>query len=72
MFQQQLIWPKLDLIITFHDSALAITNVVEAPRLIAEELPSEVTVQTIKWSEGRDPLRQLVQRLEVISRVQTV
>ena len=44
-----------DLIIT-HDSATAITNVVEAPRLIAEELPSEVTVQTIKWSEGRDPL----------------
>ena len=44
-----------DLIIT-HDSATAITNVVEAPRLIAEELPSEVSVQTIKWSEGRDPL----------------
>jgi Xaa-Pro aminopeptidase len=43
------------LIIT-HDSATAITNVVEAPRLIAEELPSEVSVQTIKWSEGRDPL----------------
>ena len=44
-----------DLIIT-HDSATAITNVVEAQRLIAEELPSEVSVQTIKWSEGRDPL----------------
>ena len=44
-----------DLIIT-HDSATAITNVVEAPRLIAEELPSEVSVQTIKWSEGRDSL----------------
>jgi antitoxin VapB len=44
-----------DLIIT-HDSATAITNVVEAPRLIAEELPGEVTVKTIKWSEGRDPL----------------
>ncbi len=42
-----------DLIIT-QDSATAITNVVEAPRLIAEELPSEVTVQSIKWSEGRD------------------
>ncbi len=42
-----------DLIIT-QDSATAITNVVEAPRLIAEELPSEVTVKTIKWSEGRD------------------
>lgn len=44
-----------DLIIT-QDSATAITNVVEAPRLIAEELPSEVTVQVIKWSEGRDSL----------------
>ncbi len=44
-----------DLIIT-QDGATAITNVVEAPRLIAEELPSEVTVKTIKWSEGRDPL----------------
>jgi len=43
-----------DLIIT-QDSATAITNVVEAPRLIVEELPSEVTVKTIKWSEGRDP-----------------
>ena len=44
-----------DLIIT-QDSATAITNVVEAPRLIAEELSSEVSVKTIKWSEGRDPL----------------
>jgi antitoxin VapB len=44
-----------DLIIT-QDSATAITNVVEAPRLIAEELPSEVTVKSIKWSEGRDSL----------------
>jgi antitoxin VapB len=43
-----------DLIIT-QDSAIAITNIVEAPRLIAEELPSEVSVKTIKWSEGRDP-----------------
>ena len=43
-----------DLIIT-QESATAITNVVEAPRLIAEELPSEVTVKTVKWSEGRDP-----------------
>jgi antitoxin VapB len=42
------------LIIT-QDSATAITNVVEAPRLIAEELPSEVSVKTVKWSEGRDP-----------------
>ena len=43
-----------DLIIT-QDNATAITNVVEAPRLIAEELPSEVIVKTVKWSEGRDP-----------------
>ena len=43
-----------DLIIT-QDSAIAVTNVVEAPRLIAEELPSEVKVKTVKWSEGRDP-----------------
>ena len=43
-----------DLIIT-QNSATAVTNVVEAPRLIAEELPSEVTVKTVKWSEGRDP-----------------
>jgi len=42
-----------DLIIT-QDSATAITNVIEAPRLIAEELPSEVIVKAIKWSEGRD------------------
>lgn len=44
-----------DLIITQED-ATAVTNVVEAPRLIAEELPAEVLVKTIKWSEGRDPL----------------
>lgn len=43
-----------DLIIT-QDSATAITNVVEAPRLSAEELPSEVAVKAVKWSEGRDP-----------------
>ena len=43
-----------DLIIT-QDSATAITNVVEAPRLIAEEFPSEIIVKTVKWSEGRDP-----------------
>ena len=43
----------LDLIIT-QDSATAVTNVVEAPRLIAEELPHEVAVKTVNWSEGRD------------------
>lgn len=44
-----------DLIIT-QDSAIAITNVVEAPRLIAEEFPAEISVQTVPWSQGRDPL----------------
>ena len=44
-----------DLIIT-KDAAVAITNVVEAPRLSAEELPEEVSVQTVPWSQGRDAL----------------
>ena len=44
-----------DLVIR-QDSATAITNVVEAPRLIAEELPVEVIVETVKWSEARDSL----------------
>jgi antitoxin VapB len=44
-----------DLVVT-QDSATAITNVVEAPRLIAEELPSEVAVKVVKWTEGRDSL----------------
>ena len=43
-----------DLIIT-QDAAVAVTNVVEAPRLLAEELPAEVSVQTVPWSQGRDP-----------------
>lgn len=44
-----------DLIIT-QDSATAITNVVESPRLIEEELPTEVSVKIVKWTEGRDIL----------------
>ena len=44
-----------DLVIT-QDSATAITNVVESPRLIAEELPGEVDVKIVKWTEGRDSL----------------
>jgi len=59
-----------DLIIT-QDSATAITNVVEAPRLVAEELPAEVKVQTVKWSEGRDHCFQPDQRLVVINQVLT-
>lgn len=42
-----------DLIIT-QDLVLAVTNVIEAPRLIAEEFPSEVSVKVIPWFEGRD------------------
>ncbi len=44
----------LDLIIT-PTKITAVTNVIEAPRLIAEELPSEVEVIAIPWWEGRDP-----------------
>ena len=44
-----------DLVIT-QDSVTAITNVVEAPRLIAEEFPGEIVVKTVPWSQGRDPL----------------
>ena len=44
-----------DLIIT-RDSVSAITNVIEAPRLIAEEFPEGIEVQTIDWWQGRDAL----------------
>lgn len=44
----------LDLIVT-HTKITAITNVIEAPRLIAEELPASVEVSAIPWWEGRDP-----------------
>ncbi len=44
-----------DLVIT-QDSATAITNVIEAPRLIAEEFPTEISVQTVPWRQGRDTL----------------
>ena len=43
----------LDLIITA-TQVTAVTNVIEAPRLIAEELPAEVQVIAIPWWEGRD------------------
>ena len=58
-----------DLIIT-QDSATAITNVVEAPRLIAEELPSEVTVRTVKWSEDEIHSFQQDQRLVAINQAE--
>lgn len=43
----------LDLIIQ-DQKVFAVTNAIEAPRLIAEELPSEIEVITINWWEGRD------------------
>ena len=42
-----------DLII-YEDRVVAITNAIEAPRLIAEEFPSEIDVQVIDWWQGRD------------------
>ena len=42
-----------DLIIT-PDGAMAVTNAIEAPRLIAEEFPEEIEVKVIEWIEGRD------------------
>jgi len=42
-----------DLIIT-KEKTIAITNKIEAPRLIAEEFPAEVEVIAIDWWEGRD------------------
>ena len=42
-----------DLIIT-KEKTIAVTNKIEAPRLIAEEFPAEVEVIAIDWWEGRD------------------
>ncbi len=42
-----------DLIIR-KESVVAVTNVVEAPRLIAEEFPIGIDVKIINWWEGRD------------------
>lgn len=44
-----------DLIITI-DSITAVTNSIEAPRLIAEEFPIAIEVKVINWWEGRDSL----------------
>jgi antitoxin VapB len=44
-----------DLIVTL-DSVTAVTNSIEAPRLIAEEFPSGIDVKIINWWEGRDSL----------------
>jgi Xaa-Pro aminopeptidase len=43
----------LDLIVQ-DQRVFAVTNAIEAPRLIAEELPSEIEVIAINWWEGRD------------------
>lgn len=42
-----------DLIVTL-DSVIAVTNTIEAPRLIAEEFPAGIEVKIINWWEGRD------------------
>lgn len=42
-----------DLIVTA-DSVKAVTNAIEAPRLIAEEFDSSIEVEVIHWWEGRD------------------
>jgi Xaa-Pro aminopeptidase len=44
-----------DLIVTL-DSVTAVTNSIEAPRLVAEEFPAGIEVKIINWWEGRDPL----------------
>jgi antitoxin VapB len=44
-----------DLIITV-DSVSAVTNTIEAPRLIAEEFPVGIEVKIVNWWEGRDSL----------------
>lgn len=42
-----------DLIVTL-DSVSAVTNSIEAPRLIAEEFPAGIDVKIVNWWEGRD------------------
>ena len=44
-----------ELIVTL-DSITAVTNSIEAPRLIAEEFPAGIEVRIINWWEGRDSL----------------
>ncbi|MDP1852516.1 MAG: aminopeptidase P family N-terminal domain-containing protein [Candidatus Planktophila sp.] len=44
-----------DLIVTL-DSVIAVTNSIEAPRLVAEEFPAGLEVKIINWWEGRDSL----------------
>lgn len=44
-----------DLVIT-QSECFAVTNAIEAPRLKAEEFPTELDVKVVQWWEGRDPL----------------
>jgi len=44
-----------DLIIT-NNSLTAVTNSIEAPRLVSEEFPQEIDVKIINWWQGRDQL----------------
>ena len=41
-------------VIVQDQKVFVVTNAIEAPRLIAEELPSEIDVIVINWWEGRD------------------
>lgn len=45
----------LDFVVT-KTEAYVVTNVIEAPRLIAEELPQGIEVRTVQWWEARDSL----------------
>lgn len=45
----------LDLVVTT-STEYVITNTIEAPRLVAEELPEGIEVRTVPWWEGRDSL----------------
>ena len=44
-----------DIVVT-NSQILAITNVIEAPRLIAEEFPTEISVEAVDWWTSRDAL----------------
>jgi len=43
-------------IVVYQDKVIAVTNKIEAPRLIAEEFPAGIEVAAIDWWQGRDAL----------------
>jgi Xaa-Pro aminopeptidase len=43
-------------IVVYKDKVIAVTNKIEAPRLIAEEFPAGIEVEAIDWWQGRDAL----------------